>query len=140
MSNIKSDALVQGCSKRKFVLKISSYLTGKELARASFYNKGAGWNYKVKHLHSHYIRRKYFPVKLVKFLRTPLKHRQFCRTCSNSWFCKVLFINFWFCNYIISEFLSKRWLLLLWEWDSFITPFSKESMQVNFWTDTCATK
>ena len=31
MSNIKSDALVQGCSKRKFVLKISSYLTGKEL-------------------------------------------------------------------------------------------------------------
>ena len=141
MSNIKSDALVQGCSKRKFVLKISSYLTGKELWHEPlFIIKVQAGIKKSKHLHSHYIRRKYFPVKLVKFLRTPLKHRQFCRTCSNSWFCKVLFINFWFCNYIISEFLSKRWLLLLWEWDSFITPFSKESMQVNFWTDTCATK
>ena len=37
MSNIKSEAFVQECSKRKFFLKISSALTRKEqCARVSF--------------------------------------------------------------------------------------------------------
>ena len=35
----------------------------------------------------------------------------------------MLFINCWFCNYIISysEFLSNRWRLFLLQWGSFIT-------------------
>ena len=37
MSNIKSETLVQECSKRKFFLKISSELAGKQLcAQVSF--------------------------------------------------------------------------------------------------------
>ena len=43
MSNIKSEALVQECSKRTFFLKLFSEFTGKELcARTSFYDEGTG--------------------------------------------------------------------------------------------------
>ena len=61
--------------------------------------------------------------------------------------CKVLFINCWFCNYIIViwEFLSSRWRFFYGsEALSLLMPFSKESMKVKKASnlnllDTCAT-
>ena len=38
MSNLKSEALAQECSKRKFFLKKSSQLTGKELRAGVSFN------------------------------------------------------------------------------------------------------
>ena len=72
MSNIKSEAFVQECSKRKFFLKISSELTKKEkCARISFIVKVQLIS--AKRLRSNYTRHRYFPVKFVKFLRSPLR-------------------------------------------------------------------
>ena len=103
MTNIKSEALAQKCSKRKFFLKISSELTGKELcARISFIiNVQAECikpNVYVHIMPGTFI----FQWSLWNFLEHFWEHQHFCRTSANSCFCKMLFISSWFCNYIIS--------------------------------------
>ena len=73
MSNINSEALVQECFKRRFFLKISSELTGKELcARVSFIIKVQAESIKLN-VYVHIIWHMYFPVKFLEFLRTPLR-------------------------------------------------------------------
>ena len=130
MTNIKSEALAQKCSKRRFFLKISSELTGKELcARISFIiNVQAECIKPNVYVHIRpgtFI----FQWSLWNFLEHFWEHQHFCRTSANSCSCKILFINSWFCNYIIS--ISELFDCFYGcEVHSLLIPFSKESMKV----------
>ena len=73
MSNKKSEALAQECSKRKVFIKILQKSLESNCVQESLLNKRAGCMEKAKLLRSHYTRHKYFPVKFAKFLRTPLR-------------------------------------------------------------------
>ena len=90
--------------------------------------------HKVKLLHSHYTGYRCFPVKFVKLLRTTWEHQQICKISANSCFCKVLFINCWFCNYVSQSFKSFCQtgdnFFYGSEVHSLLIPFSKESMKV----------
>ena len=90
MSNIKSEALAQefNCPRGKFPrVRVRVWLrvsfrgaiflgdncprTEKQLCRSLIYNEGAGCMDKSNFLASHFTRRRCFPVKFAKFLRTP---------------------------------------------------------------------
>ena len=99
MSNIKLEALVQECSKRKLFSKIMQNSLG-TVCRSLFYNEGVGCMDKVKLLRSHFTRHGCFLMKFAKFLRTPFRTLTFYRIFVNRRSCQVLFLNCWFCNSI----------------------------------------
>ena len=70
MSNIKSEALAQECSKKKVFLKILQISPENNYVQDSFYNEGPGFMDKGKFLRSHFTRHRCFPVKFAKILTT----------------------------------------------------------------------
>ena len=65
--------------------------TEKQLCRSLIYNEGAGCMDKSNFLASHFTRRRCFPVKFAKFLRTPLENTN--NSVEHLRSCKVLFVN-----------------------------------------------
>ena len=92
ISNMKSEALAQGCSKIG-ILKNSAELTEKQLlcAGVSFIMKvQTSWiNQYI--LGSHFTRQECFPMKFAKFLRTPFENTNSSVEHLRS--CKVLFVD-----------------------------------------------
>ena len=100
MSNIKSEALTQECSKGKVFLKIlQKSLENNCVCRSLFYNEGAGVMDKVKLLRSHFTRHRRFLVKFAKFLRTPLRTPTILWNIwetGDDFFMAVKFIQYWY--------------------------------------------
>ena len=65
--------------------------TEKQLCRSLIYNEGAGCMDKSNFLASHFTRRRCFPVKFAKFLRTPFENTN--NSVEHLRSCKVLFVN-----------------------------------------------
>ena len=64
-----SEAVARRCSVKKCVLRNLTKLTGKHLCQSLFFSKVAGFGPVV--LLKKRLRHRCFPVKFVKFLRTP---------------------------------------------------------------------